>query len=80
MNWVRSMLSDGTDGSVSSRRVVTLAAFIICAISYLYDQFTIHNANKELFDAMIYLVIAGLGFTVTEKFAPKGKPTHEETN
>ena len=71
------MLRDGVDGSVSSKRVVTLIAFIIVSVSYLYDQFTIHNANKELFDSMIYLVIAGLGFTATEKFALKGKKENE---
>ena len=68
------MLKDGCDGSVSSKRVITLLAFIIVSVSYLYDQFTIHSATKELFDAMIYLVIAGLGFTASEKFARKDKP------
>lgn len=73
MKWLSSMLQDSNDGSVSSKRVITLLAFAICSVSYFYDQFTIHSANKELFDAMIYLVIAGLGFTATEKFAPKRK-------
>ena len=73
MNWLNSMLKDSADGSVSSKRVITLIAFIIVCVSYIYDQFTMHTANKELFDAMIYLVIAGLGFTASEKFAPKVK-------
>ena len=77
MNWLKSMLKDGVDGSVSSKRVITLVAFVIVCVSYLYDQFTIHNASKELFDAMIYLVIAGLGFTASEKFIPKGKKDEE---
>ena len=67
------MLKDGVDGSVSSRRVVTFLAFIIVCISYLFDQFTPYDAKPELFDSMMYIVIAGLGFTVTEKFASKGK-------
>ena len=74
MEFLKSMLKDGCDGSVSSKRVITLLAFIIVSVSYLYDQFTIHSATKELFDAMIYLVIAGLGFTASEKFARKDKP------
>lgn len=80
MNWLKSMLKDGVDGSVSSKRVITLVAFVIVCISYMYDQFTIHSATKELFDAMIYLVIAGLGFTASEKFAPKGNKKDEELN
>lgn len=73
MNWLYSMVKDSHDGSVSSKRVITLVAFIIISVSYLYDQFTIHSADKELFDSMIYLVIAGLGFTASEKFARKDK-------
>lgn len=71
--WFTSMLQDGTNGSVSSKRVITFLAFLLCCVSYTYDQFTTHSANKDLFDSMIYLVIAGLGFTASEKFAPKGK-------
>ena len=73
MGWMHSMLKDGVDGSVSSRRVVTFLAFIIVSISYLAAQFTTYDVKPELFDSMMYIVIAGLGFTVTEKFAPKGK-------
>ena len=73
MKWLNSMLRDGVDGSVSSRRVVTFLAFIIVCVSYVAAQFTQYDVKPELFDSMMYIVIAGLGFTVTEKFAPKGK-------
>lgn len=78
MKWLASMFTDGTDGSLSSRRVITFLAFILCSISFLFDQFTFHSVKQELFDAMIYLVIAGLGFTVTEKFAPSKKREGEQ--
>ena len=74
MNWLNSMLKDGVDGSVSSKRVITLLAFILCAVSFVGDQFYLHPADEKLFDSMIYLVIAGLGFTASEKFARKDKP------
>jgi hypothetical protein len=67
------MLQDGHDGSWSSKRVITLLAFVIVSVSYLADQFTIYKASETLFDSIIYLVIAGLGFTASEKFAKKGK-------
>jgi hypothetical protein len=67
------MLQDGHDGSVSSKRVITFLAFVIIGVSYLCDQFTIYKANAVLFDSVIYLVIAGLGFTASEKFAKKEK-------
>lgn len=71
MDFLKSMLQDGHDGSWSSKRVITLLAFVIVGVSYLCDQFTIYKANAILFDSIIYLVIAGLGFTASEKFAKK---------
>jgi hypothetical protein len=70
MNWLNSMLSDGCNGTVSSKRVITLLAFIVCVYGFIAD---IHGykVTASLFDSMIYLVIAGLGFTASEKFAKK---------
>lgn len=70
MTWLNSMLSDGVNGSVSSKRVITLLAFIVCVYGFIAD---IHGykITPVLFESMIYLVIAGLGFTASEKFAKK---------
>jgi len=72
MNWMSSMLSDGTNGSISSKRVITFLAFIVCVYGFIAD---IHGykITTSLFDSMVYLVIAGLGFTASEKFASKNK-------
>ena len=71
MSWMSSMLADSDDGSVSSKRVITLLAFIICSVAFVADQFFSYKADQHLFDAMMYIVVAGLGFTASEKFAPK---------
>lgn len=71
MNWLNSMLADGVNGSVSSKRVVTIAAFVVVCVSYFADQFFGFKATPSLFESMMYIVIAGLGFTVSEKFAKK---------
>jgi hypothetical protein len=70
MNWLSSMVRDGTNGSVSSKRVITLLAFLLCSYGFVAD---IHGytVSPALFEAMIYLVIAGLGFTASEKFSKK---------
>ena len=70
MSWLRSMVSDGINGTVSSKRVITLLAFILCGYAFVAD---IHGykVTPVLFESMIYLVIAGLGFTASEKFAKK---------
>ena len=70
MSWLTSMLSDGCNGSVSSKRVVTLLAFILCSYGFIASIHGYHMDTK-LFDSMMYIVIAGLGFTASEKFAKK---------
>ena len=72
MKWLNSMLSDGCNGTVSSKRVITLLAFLICAFGFIADIFG-KQITPSLFDSMIYLVIAGLGFTASEKFVSKEK-------
>jgi len=71
MAWLSSMLSDGTNNSISSKRVITLLAFILCGGAFIADQFTGYKVNAHLFDSIMYIVIAGLGFTASEKFASK---------
>lgn len=77
MKWLASMLRDGNDGSVSSKRVMTLLAFIMCSIAFMVDLFTEYDVKPALFDSMMYIVIAGLGVTASEKFAPKGNKNDE---
>jgi hypothetical protein len=73
MGFLKSMLQDGVNGSCSSKRVITFLAFLLCAYAFVAS---IHGyeVKEQLFDSMIYLVIAGLGFTASEKFAKKDKP------
>lgn len=70
MNWINSMLGDGTNNTVSSKRVVTLLAFMLCAYGFIADIYG-YKVTPALFEAMMYIVIAGLGFTASEKFAKK---------
>ena len=65
------MLSDGSNGSISSKRVITFLAFLMCGMAFCVDLFTPLTVTANLFDSMMYIVIAGLGFTASEKFAKK---------
>jgi len=65
------MLRDSIDGSLSSRRVVTLSAFLLCAIAFVMDLFYNIKMEKFIFDSMSYIAIAGLGATVAEKFSSR---------
>lgn len=48
---------------------MTILAFIMCCIGFIADMYG-YQVRPELFDAMMYIVIAGLGFTASEKFTP----------
>jgi len=69
--WLNSLLADGVNKTVSSKRLITLAAFIMCSIAFMTELFTTYKVSKEAFDSMMYIVIAGLGFTASEKFSKK---------
>ena len=69
MSFITSMLS-GTAGEVSSKRVITFLAFILCAFGFVADVYG-YKVTPSLFESMMYIVIAGLGFTASEKFASK---------
>jgi hypothetical protein len=61
------MLSE--NDTVSSKRVVTFLAFLLCAAAFI-AMILGKPIDTKLFDSMMYIVIAGLGFTASEKFAP----------
>lgn len=65
------LLKDGHNGSTSSKRVITLFATLICAIGFLANLFFGYKVDEFLFNGMIYLAMAGVGATASEKFAKK---------
>jgi hypothetical protein len=67
MKYLKSMLSG--DPAVSSKRVITFFAFLLCAAAFIAMIYG-YQIDQKLFDSMMYIVIAGLGFTASEKFAP----------
>ena len=70
---IKSMFADSHDGSVSSKRVVTFIAFILCIMGFVANLFWDVTIEQFIYDSMMFIVVAGLGFTGLEKFAPKTK-------
>ena len=68
---LRSMVADGADGSISSKRVITTLATTLVALAFLLNFFMGMTVDKNMYDSMMMIVIAGLGTTVAEKFAKK---------
>jgi hypothetical protein len=66
---MKSMLADSHDGSVSSKRVVTLLAFLLCATAFIANLFWDYKIDEFIYNSMVFVVISGLGVTGLEKFA-----------
>ena len=75
---IKSMLSDSANGSISSKRVVTLLAFILCGVGFIANLFWDFTIEEFIYSSMMYIVIAGLGITGAEKFAPKVKDPNKK--
>jgi hypothetical protein len=44
---------------------------VLVCVGYIANLFWDHTVDQFMFDAMMYIVIASLGITGAEKFAPK---------
>lgn len=69
-NYIKGIMSD-SDGSPSSKRLVTILATILLTTGFLANLFWGFTIDQFIFDAISYIVIAGLGISGAEKFAPK---------
>lgn len=68
---LKSMISDGVNGSISSKRVITFMATSLVALAFVLNLFWDLDVDQNMYDSMMMIVIAGLGTTVAEKFAKK---------
>ena len=72
---INGLLNDSHNGTLSSKRVVTFLAFLLCGVAFVANLFWGFEVKQFMFDSMIYLAMVGLGVTASEKFAPINKET-----
>ena len=73
------MLEDSHNKSLSSKRVVTFLAFVLCGVAFMANLFWDYQVESYMFEGMVYIAMAGLGFTATEKFASINKKTENDS-
>ena len=72
MHNLKTMLADSDDiSALSTKRVLSCLAFFCCMIGFFVDLFTNLQVSQEIYSSMMWVAIAGMGFTGFEKFAPK---------
>jgi hypothetical protein len=67
------MLSGEGESNPSSKRVITLLAFLLMAVGFVAEIFFERKINPTSYESMMYIVLGGLGFTASEKFSRKEK-------
>lgn len=72
MAFLVKMLSGEGESNPSSKRVITLLAFLLLAIGFIAELFLERKVSPQTFEAIMYIVLGGLGFTASEKFTKKG--------
>ena len=68
--YLKGIMAD-SHGNPSSKRVVTMIATILMVVGYTANLFWDYTVDQFMFESIMYIVIAGLGITGAEKFAPK---------
>ena len=79
LNCIKSMLSD-VDGQTSSKRVVTILSFFCLMIAFLVNVFMQIHLEEFVYNGMLYLTAAGLGFSTFEKFSRTGDQVKNANN
>ena len=67
------MLTAEGEQQPSSKRFITFLAFLLLATGFIAELFFEKKLNPQTIDAIMYIVLGGLGFTASEKFTNKEK-------
>ena len=70
--YLKGIMED-SDGSPSSKRLVTLLCVLLIATGFIANLFWDQDVEQFMFDSIMYIVIAGLGIAGAEKFSKKNK-------
>lgn len=77
LKWIKSMFS--AEGDVSFKRVGSALALVTCIIIAHVSTFTIYVCPEFVYDGLLILAGAGMGFTAVENVSKVfGKPKQNE--
>jgi hypothetical protein len=76
LSYLKQMMEDSA-GSPSSKRLVTILATLLVCGAFVANLGWGLTVEEFMYNNMMYIVIAGLGITGAEKFAPRA-PTKED--
>ena len=71
-NFLNKMLSD-KDGQTSSKRIITICAFILILIGFFSNLYFNYAVEEFIFQSIMCIVLFGLGATASEKFTNQNR-------
>jgi hypothetical protein len=71
INFLIRTLSGEGDQNPSSKRLITFMAFLLLATGFVAELFFEKTVSPQMLEAVMYVVLGGLGFTASEKFGAK---------
>jgi hypothetical protein len=77
LDYIKGILADGS-GTPSSKRIISIVFAILIGVAFVANLFWGYAIADNILDAVMLVVIAGLGITGIEKFAPKVKKKEED--
>lgn len=75
LKWVKSMFS--AEGDVSFKRVGSALALLTCIVVAYVGTFTIYVCPEFIFNGLLLLSGAGMGFTAVENIFSKPKQNEQ---
>lgn len=70
IDYIKGVLADSA-GAPSTKRVISVIFAILIGVAFVANLGWGLSVDDNLLDAVMMVVIAGLGFTGVEKFAPR---------
>ena len=67
---IKGMMSEG-DGKLSNKRVITLLSTVMLVVAFVANLFFGYKIDDNILNAIMFVIIGGMGITGMEKFAPK---------
>ena len=77
VDYIKGILGD-TDGLPSSKRIVSVIFALLVMLAFVGNLGWGITVDDNILDAVMMVIIAGLGITGIEKFAPKLKDLNKE--
>lgn len=65
MNFLLELFK-GTEGNISSKRFITIGAFILVAIAFFANTFWGFAISQFLIDNLMFIIVGGMGISTAE--------------